>query len=123
MLSNFPSLLADHLWQSTMFAIGAALVTLALRKNHARTRFWIWWIASLKFLVPFSLLVSLGANISWTRVEPSLEEPASSLIVIEQFARPFTADAPHTVVEASAPPASAPFEWTSLAVVFLAIWV
>jgi hypothetical protein len=32
------SLVANHLWQSTLFAAVAGLLTLALRKNHARTR-------------------------------------------------------------------------------------
>ena len=26
----------NHLWQSTLFAIAAGLLTLSLRKNHAR---------------------------------------------------------------------------------------
>ena len=45
----------NHLWQSTLFAAAAGLLTLALRKNHARARYWLWLAASLKFLVPFSL--------------------------------------------------------------------
>ncbi len=45
----------NHLWQSTLFAVAAGLLTLALRKNHARARYWLWLAASLKFLVPFSL--------------------------------------------------------------------
>ncbi len=31
--------LADHLWQSTIFAAVAALLMLALRRNHARARY------------------------------------------------------------------------------------
>jgi bla regulator protein BlaR1 len=38
----FTSALANHLWQSTVFAGIAGLLTLALRKNHARTRYWLW---------------------------------------------------------------------------------
>jgi bla regulator protein blaR1 len=34
--------LANHLWQSTVFAGIAGLLALALRKNHARTRYWLW---------------------------------------------------------------------------------
>jgi hypothetical protein len=54
---------ANHLWQSTIFAAAAAVLTLALRKNHARTRYWLWLAASVKFLVPFSLLV--GVEVIW----------------------------------------------------------
>ena len=54
--------LGNHLWQSTVFVGFAALLTLALRKNHARARYWLWLAASLKFLIPFSLLVSLGKS-------------------------------------------------------------
>jgi bla regulator protein BlaR1 len=49
--------LGNHLWQSTLFALAAGVLTLTLRNNHARTRYWLWLAASVKFLVPFSLLV------------------------------------------------------------------
>jgi bla regulator protein blaR1 len=52
--------LSNHLWQSTVFGAMAWLLTLVLRKNHARARYWIWLAASVKFLVPFALLVALG---------------------------------------------------------------
>jgi bla regulator protein blaR1 len=58
--------LADHLWQSTLFAIAAGLFTLLLRKNSARVRYWLWLAASLKFLIPFSLFVGIGRDLAWT---------------------------------------------------------
>jgi beta-lactamase regulating signal transducer with metallopeptidase domain len=51
----------DHLWQSTLFAGAAGLVTLLLQRNAARARFWLWFTASVKFLVPFAALSALGA--------------------------------------------------------------
>jgi len=60
-LSTIAPALANHLWQSTAFALAAWLVTLLLRSNAARVRYAIWLATSLKFLIPFSLLVSLGA--------------------------------------------------------------
>jgi uncharacterized protein (TIGR03435 family) len=54
-----PGLVA-HLWQATLFAGAVWLVNLALRKNRAQVRYWVWFAASMKFLLPFSLLVGLG---------------------------------------------------------------
>jgi beta-lactamase regulating signal transducer with metallopeptidase domain len=53
--------LINHLWQSTLFCGGAWLITLTLRANSAALRHSIWLIASLKFLVPFSLLFFVGS--------------------------------------------------------------
>ncbi len=55
--------LINHLWQSTLFCGGAWLITLALRANSAALRHWVWMLASLKFLVPFSLLFYVGSFI------------------------------------------------------------
>ena len=52
--------LADHVWQSTVFAVAAWLLNILLRRNPARVRYGIWLAASIKFLVPFSLLVAMG---------------------------------------------------------------
>ena len=57
--------LANHLWQSTIFAGTAALLALACRRNEARVRYWLWLAASLKFLVPIALLVALGNQLEW----------------------------------------------------------
>jgi len=45
--------LANHLWQSTVFAAVAGLLALALRNNRAQVRYWLWLAASVKFLIPF----------------------------------------------------------------------
>lgn len=91
----------NHLWQSTLFAGVVALAALALRSNPARTRHWLWLAASVKFLVPFSLLVALG-----TRVEV----PAVSLVLptlaIQQITTSF---APILMTPAS--PSHAAYVW------------
>jgi bla regulator protein BlaR1 len=51
---------ANHLWQTTAFAAAAWAVTLLLKNNQARIRYAVWLAASIKFLVPFSLLIALG---------------------------------------------------------------
>jgi bla regulator protein BlaR1 len=56
-------LLLDHLWQSTLFALGAWALALGLRNYGARVRYKIWLAASIKFLVPFSLLAAVGVQL------------------------------------------------------------
>ena len=60
----------NHLWQSTLFAAVVGLLTLALRTNHARQRHWLWLAASVKFLIPFSLLVGIGNHLGGTAARP-----------------------------------------------------
>ncbi len=55
----------NHLWQSTLFAAVVGLITLALRRNRAHVRYWLWLAASYKFLLPFSCLVSVGRLFQW----------------------------------------------------------
>jgi hypothetical protein len=54
--------LINHLWQSTAFALAAALLTFTLRGHNARARYWLWFAASIKFLLPFSILVDAEAG-------------------------------------------------------------
>ncbi len=83
----FTSALANHLWQSTGFAAVAALLVLLLRNNHARTRYWLWLIASIKFLIPFSLFVALGTRLEWPAVH-QVAQPAVT-VAIQQITQPF----------------------------------
>jgi bla regulator protein blaR1 len=77
-----------HIWQSTLFAGAAGLLTLLLRRNRARTRYWVWFIGLVKFLVPFAVLVSLGSHLTvpqWTPKVPALAhamtQPAISFVM------------------------------------------
>ena len=81
--------LKDHLWQTTVFSLGAVLVALAMRKNYARNRYWIWLTASVKFLIPFSILVSVGTVLRpHHQAVPALEAVYDFMDVVGQ---PFTA--------------------------------
>jgi uncharacterized protein (TIGR03435 family) len=75
--------LANHLWQSTLFAAAAALLAYLLKRNHAQARYAVWLIASLKFLVPFSLLVAIGSHLGWSTVAPTAA--AGFSVVMEQM--------------------------------------
>jgi len=55
--------LLDHLWQSTLFAICAWSLAWVLRENGAHLRHAVWVVASIKFLIPFSLLTMLGQQL------------------------------------------------------------
>lgn len=54
----------DHLWQSTLFAVGLGLLTFVFHKHRAAVRYGLWFAASAKFLLPFSVLVALGESLS-----------------------------------------------------------
>ena len=120
---------ADHLWQSTLFAVAVALLTLALRKQSAQVRYIIWLAASLKFLLPFTLLSAIGSRLS------PAHTPApgnTGINFIEEFAQPFTQPlAPtHTAVIAGTD-SPTPLHWQTLllitwlcgAVAVLLIWL
>lgn len=79
---------ANHLWQSTIFAVAAWAAVFALRHNRPQLRHGVWLAASIKFLVPFSLLVGAGSRIHWTEAPP-VAVPVSS--AIRQIGQPFEA--------------------------------
>jgi len=79
-------ILIDHLWQSTLVAAALALLTLAFRRAHAQTRYAIWFAASLKFLVPFAALTSLGAQLEWR--EALAQAPVEWTAAIEAVSQP-----------------------------------
>jgi len=106
--------LANHLWQSTVFAAAVWALTLALRRNRAAVRYWLWLAASVKFLIPFSLLVSIGSQLGW-RTAPAIE-PTQWSLVAGQISHPFTA-AP-SVPQVAVPSASNP-----LPALLLGIWL
>src|SRR5258708_38441318 len=84
--------LTNHLWQSTLFAVVAWLLTIAFRKNRAQVRHWLWFSASFKFLIPFSLLMTLGSQLEWTpagkKLATQIAPPAVSFTMM-QVSQPF----------------------------------
>jgi bla regulator protein BlaR1 len=108
--------LGNHLWQSTLFACALALLTLAFRGNRARVRYWLWLAASLKFLIPFWLLVAIGSHLASPR--PSAAPKVNLYFVMQQATAPFASP------EISPSPASAAAVSPSyLFPTLLAIWV
>src|SRR6185503_18451594 len=103
----------NHLWQSTVFALLAGLLTVVFRKNRAQVRYWLWLSASVKFLVPFALLVSFGSYLKWTPASTTMAAPAVTLAIV-QITQPF----PDTASYAPSMPAG--LDWTPVAM--LAVW-
>jgi bla regulator protein BlaR1 len=107
--------LTNHLWQSTLFAVAAGLLTVGFRKNRAQVRYWLWFSASFKFFVPFSLLLSLGGELeTWA---PAAKKIATETVsfTVAQVAQSFP-DAASVV-----PSISAGANWTLIAIV--AAWL
>jgi beta-lactamase regulating signal transducer with metallopeptidase domain len=99
--------LLDHLWQSSLVAILVYFLALLFRDNRAGVRYGLWFAASLKFLLPFSVLAWLGSAVMVQTV------PAGSMAVLGRMrpvAMPFSA----------AVPEASHFPWASTG---LALWV
>jgi uncharacterized protein (TIGR03435 family) len=84
---GFLTPIANHLWQSTLVSAIAAVLALALRRNDARIRYWIWLAPSIKFIVPFSFLIALGGMIPWPSAR--LSEPTRLPALLDEVAQPF----------------------------------
>ena len=117
--------LLNHLWQSTLFAAAAALLTLTLRKHRAHVRYWIWFAASMKFLIPFALLLTLGQSIQWRApITPPVEAGAA----VDMLAAPF-ADTPPLVAKADpaarplVPPIAFAIAWGIGSAFILCVWL
>lgn len=79
--------LTNHLWQSTAFALMAGFLTLIFRDNPAQVRFALWFSASVKFLIPFSLLIGAGSHFGGVRAASPIVPTVSDAIVA--IAEPF----------------------------------
>jgi bla regulator protein blaR1 len=104
----------NHLWQSTVFAVVAGLLTLMLKNIRARTRYWLWLAASLKFLAPFALLISMGNHVEWRTGR------ATTVSILEEQTKP-----PLASVSAGTPQRSVgtPASASSVAAVLFSIWL
>jgi bla regulator protein BlaR1 len=114
--------LVNHLWQSTIVVLVAWILTLALRTNQARTRYWVWMIASVKFLIPFSLLIAAGESLR-TAVATPAKRPALAA-VMEQITQPFPQTAAVFTAEHLSKAPLVPEHYTNLLpVILLSVWL
>jgi bla regulator protein BlaR1 len=91
-----PSII-NHLWQSSCFVLLAGLLAFVLRQNSPKIRYWVWLSASLKFLLPFALLVSLGSVVPRpARHQVSVAAPVFPGTIL-RIAQPFSTASSTTV--------------------------
>ena len=107
--------LVDHLWQSSLFILAVAMLVRIIGPHHPTARHALWFVASIKFLVPIDFLIETGY---W--LGRSLNPPA--ITSVEQFSgvlRP----ASHTFLLVAESGASTPTPADVLAAASLAIWL
>ncbi|MEO6807264.1 MAG: M56 family metallopeptidase [Edaphobacter sp.] len=113
--------LCNHLWQSTLFAGVVLFLTLTLRKYQARTRYWLWMAASVKLLIPFSLLAVIVSHLKW--IGHAGESQTATFTAIHQMSQPFTEvtglSAPITSLGA---PPSSHYPIAPLVLLLTAVW-
>ncbi len=102
MLTGAGAAVANHLWQSSVFAVAAWLTALQLRRNRAHVRHGIWLAASVKFLIPFSLLIDLGGFLRKPQHAPlSLQTTLSTAMSV--VGQPFSGLPAHSMNAQSLP--------------------
>jgi uncharacterized protein (TIGR03435 family) len=69
-----------HLLESTLFAAAAWGLTLALRNNRAALRYSIFFAASCKFLIPFSMLTAVGNLFPWRAAPAATASPLNQVV-------------------------------------------
>ena len=109
--------ICNHLWQSTVFAAAAALLSFAFRHNRPRLRYGLWFAASVKFLVPFAALAAAGSLLEWRQAPAPIASVMTSP-VIRGFNAPFaetSVDAAVTVAATRTP------DW--IAPLLVGVWV
>jgi beta-lactamase regulating signal transducer with metallopeptidase domain len=123
LIPQYLSALANHLWQSTLFAGVAGLLTLGFRRNRAAVRYGLWLAASLKFLIPFSILVGVGHQLKWS-LPAEIAKP-QVISVVGQISRPFSTANPDFIQDfaQSTPAPEASPGSSRLPAVLLYLWL
>jgi uncharacterized protein (TIGR03435 family) len=118
--TSFAPAFGNHLWQSTLFAVVAGLLTLVLRKNQARARYWLWLAASVKFLIPFSLLIGIGSHLAWS--SGSAGTRAGLYFAMEEVSQPFSQPTT-SMISRAAPSTASPSLTHLLPALLAAVWL
>jgi uncharacterized protein (TIGR03435 family) len=114
-----PPAFVNHLWQSSLFAAGVFALALILRNNRPQIRYWLWLVASVKFLVPFSLLVSVGRQVEIQTPPPPIATAMTEMAA--QVSQPFDSIQPAYSEPAQLP--AIPVVWVCGSITVLALWI
>ncbi len=92
-------MLANHLWQATLFSLLALAAAFALRRAPARARYFAWLIALVKFALPSVLLFfiasQVGVDLSSVPFTSSRDAlPEAGAINVSPLLSPVTAPEP-----------------------------
>ena len=110
--------IANHVWQSTLFAAAVGLLVVVCRRFGPRARYGLWLAASAKFLIPFALLSTAGRWFG-QRADVPLVPPFS--FAIEQVNEPFSTQLFSSIAPSGA--VTHPMDWMAMAIWGLwAIW-
>jgi bla regulator protein blaR1 len=102
MVTGVGAAVANHLWQSSVFGVAAWLTALQLRRNRAHVRHGIWLAASVKFLIPFSLLIDLGGLLRKPQ-HPLLSSQTTFSSAMSVVGQPFSGLPAHPINAQSLP--------------------
>jgi len=116
MIPEYLSPLANHVWQSSLFAVAVGALAWVLKRNRASVRYCLWLAASVKFLIPFSLLVTVGSQFEWRSA--STIAPTQWISVADHVGQPF---APPAI--AGPPTAVPPTTSSRISAALFSIWV
>ena len=108
--------IANHVWQSTLFAAAVGLLVVFCRRLGPRARYGVWLAASAKFLIPFSILSAAGRWIG-PRAEVPIAPPVS--FAIERVNEAVSSEPFSSVVPSQG--VTHPVDWMSMAI--WALWV
>lgn len=91
-------LLANHLWQATIFFLFALFISWSLKGAPARVRYSLWLVALTKFVLPCAAVVSLlkQAGINLTSIFTSESSGQASALAISPYLSPVAS--PHAVL-------------------------
>ena len=106
------SAVLDHLWQSTLLAAVIGILAVAFRQARASVRYGLWLTASVKFLVPFAALSTLGRLLSHALRPPVEADTVFIARAAEPFSQPAVTMAAPLAHAAIAPHAGVPLDLT-----------
>lgn len=106
----------SHVLESTLVAAAIyALVKTLFRSAGPSVRYWLWFTASVKFLVPFAVLAAVGQRFAWVRVPPAVRQSVD--VTVDRISALSTPLSPSSWLTVVPDPPVSPFPWLA------ALWV